>query len=144
MNTVVLRGSSDVRVEAPVWVKGMSYKDTSSEIGEHWTWHYKYRGFSVEVHVPTSLLPSEGDEWWIAKYSAQARYQQIFSQYPDRNDICGSPEENARSDGFPPALGTILHYVVNQDNINQMIEEDKKIKAEYDPSIMESIKKVKA
>jgi hypothetical protein len=122
MNQVVLKGRSDVRVEAPVWSKGMSYKDTSAKIGEHWTWHYDFHGFSVNVHVPTSLLPSEGDEWFVAKYSAQARYQQIFNQYPNRNDICGSPEENSRNDDLPPGLGTILHYVVNQDNVDEQMD----------------------
>ena len=126
--TVTLDFGQKQKVEAPLWTKGMQYKDRVAEIGEHFTWYYDYRGFSVKVHVPVSLFPSwderdrDQDFWFDAKYSAQDRFIEIFGGYgPERNDVYSSPSESAR-DNFPPGLGTILHYKVNEITTKEVAE----------------------
>ena len=120
--TVTLDFGQKQNVEAPLWTKGISYKDRVAEIGEHWTWYYDYRGFSVQIHVPVSIVPLV-DKYNDKKYSAQDRFMEIFSCYPDRNDVYSSPSRNGEYDNLPPGLGTILHYKVNEITTLKEVEE---------------------
>ena len=125
--TVTLDFGQKKTVEAPLWAKGIRYKDRVAEIGEHWSWAFDYRGFPVRVHVPLSLGSDDvaEDEWLIwadARKAADERYQEIFSCYPDRNDMYSSPSENAEMDSLPPGLGTILHYKVNEITTKEVAE----------------------
>jgi hypothetical protein len=74
---------------------GLTYPQIVVQIGEHWTF---YMG-GVRILVKVDLAGGEsvsGDEYFNAKYTAQACYLRLFGQYPNRSDICSSPIENRK------------------------------------------------
>ena len=83
------------------------YMERVKKIGDHFTfWMSGSYLPNCKVLVPVEIAEGDsmsGHAYFNAKYAAENAFLHRFSRYPDRSDICSSPEESRRNN-FPPGL----------------------------------------